>query len=115
MSGQKRSLPLAFKTEKVQSPCMGIFTNCFCVEAIFFMKGSPSHGSTVASGSAAIGSAADTEAPEWSMSRAAFRACKPTPLKVSRAEMMQEQKWDTHTHTHACAPFPMTCLENDPM
>jgi len=94
---------------------MGIFTNCFCVEAIFFMKGSPSHGSTVASGSAAIGSAADTEAPEWSMSRAAFRACKPTPLKVSRAEMMQEQKWDTHTHTHACAPFPMTCLENDPM
>ena len=25
------------------------------------------------------------------------RACKPTPLKVSRAEMMQEQKWHTHT------------------
>jgi hypothetical protein len=34
------------------------------------------------------------------------RACKPTPLKVSRAEMMQEQERHTHTYSpilsHKC-------------
>jgi len=59
------------------------------------MAGNSSHGST------ARGSAADTEAPDLSMSRITLRACKPTPLEVSMAEMMQEPKWLTHTLTYA--------------
>ena len=40
----------------------------------------------------------------FSESRVALRTCKPTPLKVSRAEMMQEQKQPTRTlHLHICA------------
>ena len=44
------------------------------------------------------------------------RACKPTPLKVSRAEMMQEQKRHTH-FTHMCMHPPQharTCACTHP-
>ena len=35
------------------------------------------------------------------------RACKPTPLRVSRAEMMQEQKRHTHTLHALCMNPPL--------
>jgi len=42
-----------------------------------------------------------------SMSRVALRACKLTPLKLSMAKMMQEQKWHKQTLTsHMCMHAP---------
>jgi hypothetical protein len=65
------------------------------------VEGNFSHGYTAASGSTARGSeAAAPEAPEFEYQQ----GMQANPTEVSRAEMMQEQKWHTHTlHLSICA------------
>ena len=104
MSGQKRP-STGLRDHKNPKPCIrAIFNNCFCaIEQPCLSWKRIRHGSTAASGSTArVQKQQHQEHRSLSMSMS--RACKPTPLKVSRAEMMQEQKRRTHTlHFSICA------------
>jgi hypothetical protein len=110
MSGQNRS-SFGLQDHKFIKPLLTGNFSSICVKAVSLVEGNPSHGSTAAVGSTGVRKQQHREHQSLSLSRVALRACKPTPLKVFRAEMMEEQKRQTHTlaYAHVHAHIPRTC------
>ena len=108
----KIDLPLAFETTKYRSPgCREKFYNCIvlkpcpCGRYPHKVQQQPVVDSLLAQQQI-------QKHQSLSMNRVALRACKPTPPKVSTAEMMQEQKRHTHTLTYAHVHARIHCTRS---